>query len=267
MFWGNEERHRLLLEKMEAIEIWGHIKGHGDIRQERNNFWYGHPVYFINHLERAGLLRHPRIDELLAVQDEVMALECLIQGHDGIYGIGKTGETFCNHAAYVTIRAVDANFRNFTNRKGTAFPEYTNSDENILEDNAPSSYNYRLSNYWCHVLEQQALRSNLSGIVEVNAKEAQEYANNGYVVIGALADLSGPDKHPHFVTVRPNPGNQYDPLGGPVVAHVGSSPNEERTAQGAYGNGEEWKNVHWYYNQRQEFIFDLSYINELKRRK
>jgi hypothetical protein len=267
--WREPERREHFKKQIEAIDIWEGLKGKGiaGLNMEMNNFWFAHPIYFINHLYRGGLFELSRVEELERIQDAVMALECLKQGHEGIYRIGKIGETFCNHAVYVTIRAVDKNFNNFTNREGTTFPEYNNNEAGVLEDYAPSSYNYRKSNYWCHVLKQQATRSDLSGIVEVDAKKAQEYGNQGYVVIGAWPDLTGPNKSPHFVTVRPKPGRQYNPLSGPTVAHVGASPNEERTAQMAYGGGEKWKDVHWYYNQKQQFIFDFSYINELKQRR
>jgi murein DD-endopeptidase MepM/ murein hydrolase activator NlpD len=53
IFLGSEdERYKILLEEMEALEIWKHIKGHEDIKQEKNNFWFAHPVYFINHLDK-----------------------------------------------------------------------------------------------------------------------------------------------------------------------------------------------------------------------
>jgi hypothetical protein len=195
-----------------------------------------------------------------------MNLPCLQQGETGIYNhnTGKERDptlTFCNHAVFVTIKSVDGNYTNFTNRKKGDFPEYSNSHENILDENAPVTFDYRGSNYWCHVLEQQSQKSEVSGIVKINARQAQEYANLGYVVIGSLADLSGPNKSPHFVTVHPNEG--YDDNTGPMVAHVGSGKSEIRSAAEAYGFNS-WKQVLWYYNQEQQFIYELSYINLFK---
>jgi hypothetical protein len=76
-------------------------------------------------------------------------------------------------------------------------------------------------------------------------EQAQQKADMGYVVIGAWKNKGG---HPHYVTVRPN--KEYGEKG-PTVAHVGSAPNEERTAKGAFGIV--FSGVHWYYNRKQEF--------------
>jgi hypothetical protein len=244
MFWGNEERHRLLLEKMEAIEIWGHIKDHEDIREERNNFWYGHPVYFINHLERAGLLRHPRIDELLAVQDRVVKLACLQKGARGMYGINidDSRRTFCNHAVFLTIQAVDENYKSFT------------GGINNPPDSPGDGYEYRASNWWCDVLVTQSEKAD-SGIVRLlDGKQAQEIANEGYVVICAWKNTKKKTEtgniSPHFATVRPY--YSYNSENGPQIANVGETNNADTTARDGFGENR-YSDIKYYYNRNQKF--------------
>jgi murein DD-endopeptidase MepM/ murein hydrolase activator NlpD len=53
---GDEGLHDILREKAEKLDIWGSIKDHETIRQPANNLWFVHPVYFINHMNKAGLL-------------------------------------------------------------------------------------------------------------------------------------------------------------------------------------------------------------------
>jgi hypothetical protein len=253
---GNEKRHELLLEKMDALEIWNHIKDHEDIKQEKNNFWYGHPVYFINHLERARLLRHPRIDQLLAIQDDVMALECLKQGHKGIYPeVWETEQltpqqTYCNHGAYLTIKAVDDNMINFTGRSNKSFPE--------VED--AQSYLYKNSNYWCDILVKQAS----AGIIrELDEKVAQEQANEGYVVIAVWKNLTLKSQgggSPHFATVRP--GFSFDRVNGPMLANIGVTNDEVRRSRGFLGKPV--KDIHWYYNPQQKFQYNPSVVTDFK---
>jgi hypothetical protein len=53
------ERFRLLQERAEKLDIWDGIKQLDDLKENgtaRNNFWFAHPVYFLNHLDKAGLL-------------------------------------------------------------------------------------------------------------------------------------------------------------------------------------------------------------------
>jgi murein DD-endopeptidase MepM/ murein hydrolase activator NlpD len=53
---GDEGLHDILREKAEKLDIWGSIKDNETIRQPANNLWFAHPVYFINHMNKAGLL-------------------------------------------------------------------------------------------------------------------------------------------------------------------------------------------------------------------
>jgi murein DD-endopeptidase MepM/ murein hydrolase activator NlpD len=53
---GDEGLHEILREKADKLDIWGSIKDHETIRQPANNLWFAHPVYFINHMNKAGLL-------------------------------------------------------------------------------------------------------------------------------------------------------------------------------------------------------------------
>jgi hypothetical protein len=252
-----------------ATDLWEEIKKKNLEGFAENSFWFAHPVYFINHLDRTGLLdRNAEI--LKRVQDEVMSLKCLEQGARGIYPESwteenplKPNQTYCNHAVYLTIKAVDKNFNNFTNRRGNGFPEHWTRGNGIIAENAPAEYPLNKSNYWCDILKQQAGRSGISGIVELGIEQAQEYANAGYVVIGAWKN-EDPKGSPHYVTVRP--GGVYTEKDGPYVAHVGAGKNEPKTAIEAYVNQTTLKEVCWYYNRNQGFIEDLSDIEGWKKK-
>jgi murein DD-endopeptidase MepM/ murein hydrolase activator NlpD len=55
----NGERFTRLQERAEKLDIWEGIKNLDDIKRNgtaENNFWFAHPVYFLNHLDKAGLL-------------------------------------------------------------------------------------------------------------------------------------------------------------------------------------------------------------------
>jgi len=49
---------RYFREMVEALDIWGDLKGKNIAGLDTNNnsFWFTHPVYFINHLDKAGLI-------------------------------------------------------------------------------------------------------------------------------------------------------------------------------------------------------------------
>jgi hypothetical protein len=260
-FFGYEDRHELLLEKMEAIEIWKHIKDHADIKQEKNNFWYAHPVYFMNHIERAGLLRNPRIDELLAIQDRVVKLACLEKGvGKGIFKKGEKDNTYCNHAVYLTIKAVDKNFENFLGVSDLYTVNYTPPDDlrNLAEKFKAKllqgrPYPYKVSNLWCDILNEQATRGILAEFtgrtVEEIETKAQEKANEGYVVIGAWKNKNGPNGPPHFATVRP----ETDPKGPMILANVGAT-NGFKMISDSFGSDIR-NDIHWYYNPNQDFQY------------
>jgi hypothetical protein len=268
MFFGYEDRHKLLLEKMEAIEIWKHIKDQADIKQERNNFWYAHPVYFINHLDRAGLL-NVNMERIIEVQDEVVKLKCLEKGAEGMYPeVSHASETtYCNQAAYLTIKAVDKNYVNFIGYNDL----YKKNDAPWDLDSLDGTFKAKLGNYqyknttlWYEILEEQTKNSTRTGIHEVSDREAQELANMGYVVIAAWKNSPGYNKSPHYATVRPR--EVYNSKTGPMIANVGSKNDIMRAAEGFPGNGIEksmLKETRWYYNAQQELNDSTDYLKEI----
>jgi hypothetical protein len=263
--WNREDRKNHFKNQVNAIDIWDGLKGKQieGLDTSKNNFWYAHPVYFINHLDRAGLLKIGRVEALMRIQDEVVALKCLERGNLGLYpeiwpeGIAPSRQTYCNHAVYLTIQAFDKKYTNFTNTTGE-FPD------------APKGYATKGSNYWCDVLEIQAKNTLNTGIVELNIEKAQEYANRGYVVIGAWKNQKpGEENPPHFVTVRP--GFKYDKdSGGPTVANVGVFNNTNTSGDKAFpGMGNDklmLEEVKWYYNSKQD-LYNEPYMDEINRLK
>jgi hypothetical protein len=54
----NSDKGRYFKDEVKAVDIWGDIAGKqiGGVRFRTNSFWFAHPVYFLNHLYKAGLL-------------------------------------------------------------------------------------------------------------------------------------------------------------------------------------------------------------------
>lgn len=48
---------------------------------------------------------------MIEIQNYVIALECLKKGNTGIYlSEMKDGQTYCNHAVFLTVIAADSNY-------------------------------------------------------------------------------------------------------------------------------------------------------------
>jgi hypothetical protein len=247
---NTREHNEHFIRQVNAVDIWGELK---DKRIEgldlsRNSFWYAHPVYLVDFLDKAGWLTVPRIRDLMKIQNEAVALRCLAKGTGwGIYpemwgkGRPEPVQTYCNHAVYITIKAVDGNIVNFTDRANGSFPELPKGME----------YDYRKSNYWCDILKEQEEKHL---IVKLSGEdEAKFYADMGYVVIGAWKTPdSNKNGSPHFATVRP--GYEKDPDGGIMLANVGDSNGIMRRSEGFYNKLS--TEIFWYYNPKQDFRYD-----------
>jgi hypothetical protein len=262
------ERH--FKDIVHALDIWGEIEPLKISKFERNSFWFAHPVYFINHLDKTRFLnRNERVSDLKRIQDMVIALKCLEKGAMGMYnneGASKT-QTYCNHAVFLTVIATDENYYNFTDRKKTKSGEYPFPE--LPEDKAieyKTKNNINSSNFWCDELRRMAAEGRL---VELSPQEAQYYGNMGYTVIAsyrARTDLY--DVSPHFATVRP--GFTIDTTLGPKIANVGANNlvgwtgSPECFGRRIYNETDENKKMKWYYNPNQEFRTDIRWIDHIK---
>lgn len=184
-----------------------------------------HPLYFLEKVHDDEGLPESLDDDkkhlpkealdLIEVQDKVMDLQCMQPDTGrGIYNNAPLGSTFCNHAVFITVMAVDGNYKNFTNRTAkddAGFPEYNNltqrKNKNIeLKRHCTKDkcdfYYHKISNYWCDILAE-ASRNESTGIKEVNLEQAQKLANQGFVVIVCHKNLAFRYGAPHFATIRP----------------------------------------------------------------
>jgi hypothetical protein len=60
-----DDRERHFKAMARALDIWKELKGLGIEKfSAGNSFWFAHPVYFLNHLDRAGLLRQSVEDRI-----------------------------------------------------------------------------------------------------------------------------------------------------------------------------------------------------------
>ena len=224
--------------------------------------WFAHPVYFMHRMNEAGLLAdQEHVAAMKRVQDKVMALKCLERGNVGMYdtkGYISPDQTYCNHAVFLTIEALDGNFGQFI-----GYPELyerlTPPDDLQRLKQSPlkerlRNYPYRISNLWCDILREQAMYSERTGICGIGPEEAQEKANMGYVVIGSWknTNIGEGSRSPHFATVYPNDA-AYNSEKGPLVANVGVR-NDIMAAKDSKSFGEGIFNaVEWYYNKNQAF--------------
>ncbi len=177
----------------------------------------------------------------------------------GIFNQG--GKTFCNHAVFLTIMGVDKNFNRFTNRKEKNFPEVNNLnyifDKTIETKHRNKDFYYhKISNYWCDTLAE-ASRNESTGIKEVNLEEAQKLANQGYVVIVCSKNLVFKYGAPHFATIRPNYDTKTYTTDIVEVANVGDFVRVS-SIEDAFGT----RPIKIFYNTKQSFQKDLSYINK-----
>jgi hypothetical protein len=228
-------------------------------------------------LNNAGLLGLSRVEMLRKVQEKVMKLECLQQGANGIYDKSNGAEqTYCNHAVYLTIQAVDGNYKQFLGNPDlykrddppSLWEDPYNGDplnakfrEEIKDEIAKYTNGVSTSHIWCDILEKQAKNSATTGICKLDIDKVQEYADMGYVVIGARKDVAR--KHPHYVTVCPE--GKYTKEGGPTVAHVGAGTSAYKPASEAFSSSS-LSPIQWYYNEKQEFIKNFDAIEILKKR-
>jgi hypothetical protein len=283
---------RQFMEKVEATDIWSGLRGRTieGLNLTANDFIFAHPVYFANYLNQEGLLAGQRIRKLKIVQDETVALPCL-QPKDGrgMYGIHHFNDTYCNHAAYITINAVDENYLLFicnpdlyrrddppwlgiddisksiiTESFRQSLSNYNiRPNENNLDTN--NKYNYKDSNIWCDILNEQ---ERLGVLKRLNGQQIQDYANMGYVVIGAWKNrpisVSPGNYSPHYATVRP--GFKFYTLSRMMLANVGGT-NGIKNVNGGFLNIEP-SEIRWYYNPNQKFQGQINRVinNYLKLR-
>ena len=268
-----------LSDKLAKLSIFE--KGFKAATSSKNLFYFMHPLYFLEKVhEDEGLPEALENDkkylpkealDLIEVQDKVIALDCLQpKSGRGIYSNAPLGSTFCNHAVFLTIMAVDKKYKNLTNRTedyGSGFPECDNLWQKLnsnIEQKHESKYFYyqKPSNYWCDILEE-ASKNEKTGIKEINLKQAQKLANQGYVVIVCYKNTNFRHGNnpisPHFATVRPNANiTTYEP-GEVQVANVGGFVRVS-SIQVAF----EGKPIKLYYNTKQLCQKDLTYINQFK---
>ena len=262
-----------LSDKLAKLSIFE--KGFKAATSSKNLFYFMHPLYFLEKVhedegitiptdEKKKYLPKEALD-LIEVQDKVMSLTVMQPNNVGIYG--TQNPTFCNQAVFLTITATDKNYKFFTNRKADLkFPEAYNKEKHRLEKEIEKNhgsedfYYYKISNYWCDILEE-ASKNETTGIKEINLEQAQKLANQGYVVIACYKNNNfrhgNNPTSPHFATIRPNFNiTTYEPSE-VQVANVGSE-NKVKIIRDAFDK----RTCSYYYNSRQIFRKDLSYINK-----
>jgi hypothetical protein len=246
------------------------VRGDVDFLSGDSNVWHFHPVGFYRHYRKL-LPFNGRVEALMNVQDRVWRLNDMQPNRGGGIWGNQQGNTFCNHAVFLTIQALDGNFRQFIGNPRRLF---TNSPElygvvappsvigNLRGDFAVRHNNFahRGSNLWCEILREQAANSDRTGIHRISPEEAQEMANRGYVVIGSWMNMTRGGS-PHFATVRPH-FEAYNPVRGPLVANVGESngiyfTRRDGELRGAFRR-DEFDAIEWYYNQNQQFRKDFT---------
>lgn len=221
-----------------------------------NCFWFYHPVTFLDALDSMGILNiHAK--ELFEIQKLVVHLNNLRPHSTNKPEGGLRGEqsgTFCNHAIFATIRALDKNYTNFTGGK-KGIPD---SKNDMMDNRYKEQYDNGLwiSNVWCDILEYQAdpKRSKETGIELISEEKARQLANLGFVVVAAWKNTTDPARdgkcHPHYATVAPS---RFTKREGTIVANVGRWCGFLDISTAFHDNNDK---VKYYYNTKQEFSCD-----------
>lgn len=235
----------------EQKDFWSQIKAQGGKLFKRDNcFWFYHPVTFLDALDSMGILNiHAK--ELRRVQERIVKMKCLQVGERGIYNLDPPfpEQTYCNHAVFLTIRAVDGNYLYFTGKIDDS-KEFTGVDKPI--DTAPSTYKYKVSSYWCVVLRNQAANPK-TGIKELfTCEDILMKANRGYVVVVAWENTSeGRDGAPHYATVQPNQ-DSCDKIEEILLCNVGGDVGMDISIDQGFKK-DKISELHFYYNENQDF--------------
>jgi hypothetical protein len=233
----------------------------GDI-QDGEKLLYFHPEVFLSHL-RILDCEARRVETLKQVQDDVLNLRCLKIGGTGINAISEdpkyysADQTFCNQAAYLVIKATDTTWTNFTGKNNLPWQ----AADKFMDDGR-FMYIPKTTNIWCDIMLERSKNSAATGLVELSGRQAQEYANRGWTVVGVWKNLRPAPYSPHTVTVRP--GYPYDETSGPVVANVGEF---NRVVPLRVVHGSQYKEYRWFYNFRQGFTDDRTEIKKLEDRR
>ena len=119
-------------------------------------------------------------------------------------------------------------------------------------------YYYKISNYWCDILEE-ASKNEKTGIKEINLKQAQKLATQGYVVIACYKNSTFRYGAPHFATIRPDCNVTTYTIDKVKVANIGSFIDICSIYQAFNANP-----IKLCYNTKQLFQKDLTYINQFK---
>lgn len=290
-----DDRRDAFARIIKGTDIWSFLAGKeiDGLDLSRNEFWFAHPVYFADTLHGLGYITEPRIRNLMKVQDEVVGLQCFLGGtamqnnmgkhrHGrGMYGNTNAPNTYCNHAVYVTVKAVDGNFGDFIGLNSVYYAQEPPWDfgldrrgVSVLEGEFKEAitvnhrYIYKTSNLWCDILDEQVRRGKLvklsiEGDHTIGEKRAQEYADMGYAVIGAWKNTEtdiNKDRSPHYATVRP--GFKFDPKNGIMLANVGGINGIIYVSKG-FGDTKRTE-MNWYYNPNQNFKNEDEKNNGLK---
>lgn len=212
----------------------------------KNSFYFACAPYFYNKMEELGLL-NSHAEELRRVQNRIVKMKTLQPNGKGIFNQG--GKTFCNHAVFLTIRAVDKDYLYFTdNYDAPIDSNYKGYDKN---------YPHKESSYWAVVLRQQAKKHD-NGITEIFAcEEIKRVANQGYVVIVVFEETNGKNP-PHYATVQPQPENNSSKLEHIKLCNVGGIVGMDITISRGFGK-HPISELHFYYNKSQKFREDYSY--------
>lgn len=220
----------------------------------KSNVTFFHPVKFIGLMDKVEI-ENLHIKELKRVQERVVNIKCIQEGKRGIYNLDPiySDQTYCNHAVYLTIQAVDEDYLKFTdNYDAPIDSNYSKYDK---------TYPYKESSYWCVVLRNQAAKGEIKKLT--TCQEILKYANRGFVVIVAWENTNG--LSPHFATVQPQPENNSNDLKKLKLCNVSveTRTGMDITMNTAFGD----KQCEFFVNPNQKFREKYDTIQELEKRK
>ncbi|MDR2019147.1 MAG: hypothetical protein LBQ14_00085 [Treponema sp.] len=234
-FSGFDQDHqRVLLETVEATDVWEFIKNIEGIKPGENNLWFLHPAYFLDQLDKVN----PRllaVGNLIKAQDLVMSAGQSQPRTEGSYNYkaGRPWATWCNQATFDVLEA----------------PGFHTAG--LYKEGRRDKTN---ANHAARRLAEMAKPG--GSLKELEPKEAQEKANEGWTVAAAWENKAAGESG-HMATVRPG-YNDFQTSEGPRLANVGGTVGVKPSREGFYLIN--IKQICYYYDPNQTFTFDTSKI-------
>jgi hypothetical protein len=174
------------------------------------------------------------VKNLTEIQQLTLDAKMYQPGAGGNYNLPEDWKTWCNQATYDVAESTGFNASVMYNSEGRYNTGAADATNNLAK----------------------AAKDEKSNILQVSPSIAQNLANEGITVIGALTGSN------HLATVAPS-SEKYDPSTGPKISNVGAEVGIMTTADG-FGT-KAWENgkVVFYVDIKQKASYNASFAKDM----